>query len=107
MTNHATNGRAREYRTRDRLAEYGWIHVMRAAGSKGAGDLLMGHPIHGAALIQVGTTNKTLGPADRHRFIDAAELISALPLLATWSREGVRFWVVSRDVPSTWTEWSP
>lgn len=80
---------------------------MRAAGSKGAGDLLMGHPIHGAALIQVGTANKKLGPADRERFVSTSELISALPLLASWSREGVRYWVVTRDVPSTWEEWSP
>ena len=103
----ATSGRAREHRTRDRLAESGWVPIMRAAGSKGAGDLLMGHPIHGGALIQVGTENKSLGPADRDRFVTAAELICALPLLATWSRTGVRYFVVTRDVPSKWQEWTP
>jgi len=103
----ATSGRAREHRTRDRLKTHGWVPVMRAAGSKGAGDLLMGHPDHGGALIQVGTQSKTLGPADRDRFVTAAELICALPLLATWSRTGVRYWLVNRDVPSTWTEWKP
>lgn len=103
----ATSGRAREHRTRDRLIESGWTQIMRAAGSKGAGDLLMGHPIHGGALIQVGTANKTLGPADRDRFVTAAELICALPLLATWGRTGVRYFVVTRDKPSTWEEWSP
>ena len=102
----ATNGRAREHRTRDRLAESGWVQVMRAAGSKGAGDLLMAHPEHGAALIQVGTGNKTLGPADRDRFVTAAELISALPLLATWSHAGLAMWVVTRDVPSKWERWA-
>lgn len=80
---------------------------MRAAGSKGAGDLLMGHPIHGGALIQVGTESKRLGPADRERFVTAAELIYALPLLATWGRRGVRYFVVTRDVPSTWQEFKP
>lgn len=103
----ATDGRAREHRTRDRLAESGWVPVMRAAGSKGAGDLLMGHEQHGAALIQVGTENKSLGPAARERLVSMAELIGALPLLATWGRKGVRYWLVSRDVPSKWTEWSP
>src|SRR5690349_18824433 len=80
----ATAGRAREHRTRDRLAEAGWTPIMRAAASKGAADLLMGHPIHGGALIQVGTESKQLGPADRDRFVTAAELVCALPLLATW-----------------------
>lgn len=103
----ATSGRAREHRTRDRLTAAGWTPVMRAAGSKGAGDLLMGHPVHGGALIQVGTQNKTLGPADRDRFVTAAELICALPLLATWSRAGVRYFVVTRDIPSTWQEFQP
>lgn len=103
----ATSGRAREHRTRDRLTESGWQPIMRAAGSKGAGDLLMGHPIHGGALIQVGTEHKTLGPADRDRFVTAAELICAIPLLATWSRTGVRYFLVTRDKPSTWAEWTP
>ena len=103
----ASNGAARERRTRDRLAETGWVHIMRAAASKGPGDLLMGHPEYGGALIQVGTASKSLGPADRDRFVTAAELIGALPLLATWTREGVTYWHVTRDVPSKWTRWEP
>lgn len=103
----ATAGRAREHRTRDRLAGTGWVPIMRAAASKGPGDLLMGHPVHGGALIQVGTESKRLGPADRDRFVTAAELICALPLLATWSRSGVRYWLVTRDKPATWTEYTP
>lgn len=103
----ATSGRAREHRTRDRLAETGWVPIMRAAASKGPADLLMGHPIHGGALVQVGTASKSLGPADRARFVTAAELIGALPLLATWTRTGVRYWHVTRDTASTWTEFTP
>ena len=103
----ADNGRAREYRTRDRMTEAGWQPIMRAAASKGAADLLMGHPIHGGALVQVGTQHKTLGPADRDRFVTAAELTCCLPILATWSRDGVRYWQVTRDKPSTWEEWKP
>ena len=38
-----------------RLAESGWQPIMRAAASKGAADLLMGHPVHGGALIQVAS----------------------------------------------------
>lgn len=102
----ATNGRAREHRTRDRMIDAGWTAIMRAAGSKGAGDLLMGHPIHGGALVQVGTENKSLGPAARERFVTAADLICALPILATWSHSGVRYFLVTRDKPSTWTEWA-
>lgn len=101
----ATSGRAREHRTRIRLEERGWRQVMRAAGSKGSADLFMGHPDHGAALIQVGTGNKTLGPDARNRFLDDAELVGALPLLATWTHAGLRCWLVTRDTPSTWTEW--
>lgn len=116
----ATSGRAREHRTRDRLAESGWVPIMRAAASKGAGDLLLGHREHGGALVQVGTENKafrcgfkdcdhdgrTAALCARDRFVTAAELICALPLLATWSRTGVRYWLVNRDVPSKWQEWT-
>lgn len=103
----ATTGRAREYRVRDAMVELGWTQIMRAAASKGAADLFLGHPIHGGALIQVGTANKSLGPADRERFVTAADLTGALPILATATRAGITYWHVTRDVPSTWTEWSP
>jgi hypothetical protein len=103
----ATSGRAREYRVRDHLATHGWQPIMRAAASKGPADLLMGHPFWGAALIQVGARSKVLGPADRARFVEAAELVGALCLLAVATREGIRFWQVTRDVPSRWEEWTP
>jgi hypothetical protein len=107
MTNHAANGAARERRVRDRMAEAGWTPIMRAAASKGAGDLLLGHPVHGGALIQVGTAAKTLGPADRDRFVTAADLTCCLPILAVATRAGIRYWHVGRGVPSTWKEWTP
>ena len=103
----ATAGRAREYRVRDHLIGEGWTFVMRAAASKGAADLLMAHPTHGAALVQVGTGNKTLGPHDRTRFCDAADLCGALPILATATRTGITYWHVTRDTPSTWQEIAP
>lgn len=104
----ATSGRAREHKVRDALAAAGFPAIMRAAASKGAADLLHGHPTIGAVLVQVGTGNKTLGPDDRNRFCDAADLCGALPILATViPRAGIRYWLVTRDVPSTWTEWNP
>jgi hypothetical protein len=103
----ASIGRSSEYLVRDDLITHGWEFVMRAAASKGAGDLLMGHPLWGAALIQVGRKSKTLGPADRDRLCTAAELIGALPLLATHiPRNGITYHQVTRDKPSLWAEWS-
>jgi hypothetical protein len=104
----ATSGRAREYKVRDDLASKGYPAVMRAAASKGAGDLLHGHPLFGAVLVQVGTGNKTLGPEARMRFLEAAALIHALPILATViPRQGIRYWRVTHDTASTWQEWTP
>lgn len=108
----ATQGRAREHRVRDHLETAGYSFVMRAAASKGPADLLHGHPLLGALLVQVGTGNKTLGPADRDRFCEAADLCHALPLLASviatpGKRTEIRFYVVTRDVPNTWEPWTP
>ncbi|MGZ4518906.1 MAG: hypothetical protein ACXVXP_00235 [Mycobacteriaceae bacterium] len=103
----ATSGRAREYRVRDHMALAGWVPIMRAAASKGAADLLMAHPERGAALIQVGTDNKRLGPSDRLRFVTAAALCGALPLLASASRAGIRYWHVTLDKPASWAEVTP
>lgn len=103
----ATNGRAREARVVAFLETCGWRKIMRAAASKGSGDLLMGHVQHGGALVQVGTAkSKRLGPADRERFLRDAELCCLLPLLIT-TAPGVRpkAYVVTRDVPSRWQPW--
>lgn len=105
---HATNGRAREHRVSKWMQDRGWTQDARAAASKGPADLWMSHQIHGGALIQVGTLNKRLGPHDRERLVSAAERWGALPLLAT-SGPGIptRLHVVTRDKPSTWTEFTP
>jgi hypothetical protein len=78
----AVNGRAREHRVRDRMIEAGWHFIMRSAGSRGSADLLMAHLEYGAALVQVGTGSKRLGPPDRVRFVDDADLCGALAILA-------------------------
>lgn len=104
----ATQGRRREYQVRDLMIAAGWRFIMRAAASKGSGDLLMAHEHHGAALVQCGTKNKQLGPTDRNRFVDDAELIGALPLLAVVvPRAGVTFWRVTRDAGSQWLAFDP
>lgn len=103
----ATAGRAREHKVRDDLAADGWQLIARSAGSKGPADLVMAHEWYGVALIQVGTQNKTLGPADRTRLLDAARLCSALPLVAqVIPRRGITYWLVSEGPASTWTEFS-
>lgn len=101
----ATAGRAREHRVRDHMTAHGWHPIMRAAGSKGAADLLMAHPFFGGALVQVGTVNKTLGPADRERFVTAADMAGCLALLAVATRSGITFWLVTLDKPSKWDRW--
>lgn len=104
----ASQGRAREYVVRDELVAQGWVFIMRAAASKGAADLLMASEEYGAALIQVGTPSKTLGPADRLRLVTAADLCRALPLLAIKApRSKTRYWHVTHGTPSTWHEWKP
>jgi len=104
----ASIGRAYEYKVRKDMQDHGWVPIMRAAASKGPADLILAHPFHGVALVQVGSKSKTLGPDDRARLVTAAHLCSALALLAVVvPREPIRYWQVTRDVPSAWTEWSP
>lgn len=104
----ATAGRAREYRVRDLLAGHGWVQIMRAAASKGPADLLLACPARGPILVQVGTAqSKSLGPSDRARFVTAADMCRATPVLATTSRAGVEYRRVTLDVPSIWPVWDP
>jgi hypothetical protein len=124
--NHAAAGRRREHQVRDHLDAHGYSFVMRAAASKGPADLLHGHPLVGAHLVQVGTGNKTIRCTDkshphdrenamqcgRDRFCEAADLCHATPLLASviatpGKPTVIRYWRVTRDIPSTWTEWTP
>jgi Holliday junction resolvase len=99
-------GAARERNVAAKLARDGWVLVMRAAASKGAADLLLAHPEHGAALVQVGSQSKTLGPADRDRLCNAAELCGALPLLVIFRpRRPLEIRLVTRDTPSRWPSW--
>lgn len=100
----ASSGRAREHRVRDHLIRNGWQLVARSAGSKGAADLVMVHPDHGLALVQVGTIkSKRLGPAARERFVDLAWACSAIPIVALCS-QGVApmLYVATPEPASKW-----
>lgn len=102
----ASQGRAREYRVRDHMIARGWSLIMRAAASKGPADLAMAHPEHGLALVQVGTDGKDLGPAARARFIEAAWMCSALPVVAR-VKGGIRYSIINPGPSSKWDDWSP
>lgn len=105
---NADKGRSYEYKVAKHLTDAGWLQVMRAAASKGPADLLMAHPIFGAALVQVGSKSKRLGPADRARLVGAATLCNALAILAVVvPYEPIRYWLVTPDTPSKWDEWTP
>lgn len=105
---HYRRGRDHEYTVRNHMADHGWYPIMRASSSKGAADLLLAHPDHGAALVQVGGASKTLGPGDRGRLLHAAALCSALPILAiVVPRHGIHYWHITNDTPRKWDEWQP
>ena len=108
----ATQGRAREHKVREDLVARDWVTIFRSAGSKGPADIGLAHRDHGLALIQVGTENKTLGPADRTRLLNAAWLCSALPIVANviaqpGRRTVINYWHVNDGPPSTWEKWTP
>ncbi len=104
----ASLGRAREYRARDWLIGQGWVLVARSAASRGVADLIMVHPLHGVALLQIGSASKTLGPADRERFTHAAQLCHALAILAVViPRRGITYYQINTGLPASWEGWTP
>lgn len=104
----ATQGRRKEYQVRDAMALAGWLPVMRAAASKGPGDLLMVHPDHGGALIQVGSRSKVITPASRELLVSVSEWAGLLPILAVVvPRVGITYWHVTRAPAGRWPAWKP
>jgi hypothetical protein len=103
---HYRNGKVREYKVRDEMVNHGWATVSQSGGSKGAVDLVMVHLEHGHAYVQVGSRTKTLGPADRERLCDLADIDGALPILAiVVPRQPVTYWHVDRGTPGGWTRY--
>ena len=105
----ATSGRAREHRVSKAMIDAGWSQVARSAASKGVADLIMVHPDHGLALVQVGThASKRLGPEDRAKFLRMAGLCSALPVVALVRHGvGITYWQPTLGPFGEWSPWAP
>ena len=89
------------------MTDRGWLLLARAAGSRGPADLIMVHPDHGLALVQVGGPKKALGPDARERMLMMAELASALPVLArVVPRVGIEYLLLHRDL-TRGEAWAP
>lgn len=101
----ASAGRDREYKVRDALKADGYKFLMRAAASKGSADLLLAKP--GEILwVQVGTGSKRLGPAERVRFLADADLLDALPIIATVTpRQPIHYVLLAND--HHLVDWTP
>ena len=101
-------GNYREYKVRDDMERAGWTRVMKAGGSRGVADLLLAHPDHGGALVQVGGADKALTPAERQRFLHIAWLCGHLPIVAIAApRQPIRYWLVCDAPMSRWERWTP
>lgn len=91
MTSAVVQGRQKEWKVRDALIADGY-EVLRAAGSKGALDLLAIKP--GEQLfVQVKSGQQGLGPAAWNRLFDLAAMVGAIPILAdVQPRVPVAYW---------------
>ena len=92
---HYANGRRAEYEARDILKAEGWTSVVRAAGSKGAADLVATKDVSwqpGGALTQTlfVSVKRGSGRADANQ----RERLRALPgLKAIWTRQPRGVWI--------------
>lgn len=106
----ATTGRRTEHAVRDDLSQAGWVVAARAAGSKGAADLICFRPGR-VALIQVKRTNAQLPPAERQALIHLADTLGlaiALPVVATKPiRQPIAYRLLTGPGPRDWTDWNP
>lgn len=75
-----SDGRRREYKVRDLLAEAGY-DIVRSAGSKGAIDLVA-IKTGQILFVQVKTTTPP-GPTSWNKLYDLAVCVGAVPVLAT------------------------
>lgn len=89
-------GTQRERDVRKRLEADGWI-VLRAAGSKGCGDLIAGKRGFPTRLIQVKGNGvnayKTFVPAERKRLSEAAYQAGWEAWLVWWPPRGACTWI--------------
>ena len=106
----ATTGRRIEHAVRDDLTQAGWVVAARAAGSKGAADLICFRPGL-VALVQVKRTNAQLPPAERQALIALADVLGlhiAIPVVATKPvRQPITYRLLTGPGPKDWTDWHP
>jgi Holliday junction resolvase len=104
VTNY-TAGRAFEYQVRDDLEADGY-QVIRAAGSKGAADLIAIKPGQ-ILLVQVKRLNGTIPPADRVKLTDLARMCDGLPLVAhkPVPRGGIKYRLLTGTGVADWVAW--
>lgn len=106
----ATIGRRIEHAVRDDLAEHGWAIAARAAGSRGAFDLIAFRPAR-VALVQVKRSDPRLSPAERARLLALADVLGlhiALPIVACKPpRHPIRYRVLTGPGPRDWITWHP
>ena len=106
----ATVGRRVEHQVRDDLSQAGWVIAARAAGSKGAADLVAFKPGR-VALVQVKRTNALLPPAERQALIALADTLGhgiALPIVATKPpRWAINYRLLTGPGPRDWLPYDP
>lgn len=106
----ATIGRRVEHQVRDDLSQAGWVIAARAAGSKGAADLVALKPGR-VVLCQVKRSNPLLTPAERHALIHLADVLGlglALPIVASKpARNPITYRLLTGPGPKDWQPWTP
>ena len=106
----AAIGRRVEHQVRDDLSQAGWVIAARAAGSKGAADLVAIR--YGRVIfVQVKRTNALLPPAERAALIALADTLGAhiaLPVVATKPpRNPITYRLLTGPGPRDWIPYNP
>lgn len=106
----AAVGRRVEHQVRDDLLQAGWVIAARAAGSKGACDLIA-FAAGQVVLCQVKRTNALLPPAERHALIALADVLGlhiAAPIVATKPpRQKITYRLLTGPGPKDHRPWHP
>ena len=106
----ATTGRRTEHQVRDDLSQAGWVVAARAAGSKGAADLVC-FKRNWVLLVQCKRSNPQLPPAERRALIALADVLGlhmAIPVVASKPpRQPITYRVLIGPGPRDWSEWHP
>ena len=106
----ATTGRRTEHAVRDDLSQAGWVVAARAAGSKGAADLVC-FKRGWVLLVQCKRSNAQLPPAERQALIHLADVLGlhiALPVVATKPvRQPITYRLLTGTGARDWVAWTP